>query len=117
MERTIVGRATDLPPGKHLGIMLGNRPVCVANVDGEFVAFRDSCPHQGARLSTGTVGGTMLPSDPHSYQYGLEGCVVRCPWHGWEFDMRTGESLFDRGRRRIAHYEVQVEDGNIVLVH
>ena len=58
----------------------------------------------------------MLPSQPLDYQYGLEGRVLRCPWHGWEFDLETGEKLFDPGcRARVKTYPVAVEDGVVVV--
>jgi nitrite reductase (NADH) small subunit len=115
MATLVVGRADDLPPGQMTTCTIGNRQVCVANASGRLVAFRDACPHQGARLSQGTIGGTMIHSLPQRYAYGLEGCVIRCPWHGWEFDMRFGHALFDPGKRRIASYDVSVENGDIIV--
>lgn len=57
----------------------------------EFIALRDVCPHQGARLSAGQLGGTPLPCRPgEEIEYGRVGQVLTCPWHGWEFDVTTG---------------------------
>jgi nitrite reductase/ring-hydroxylating ferredoxin subunit len=52
------------------------------------------------------VSGTSLPSKVYEYIYGREGCILRCPWHGWEFDLRTGEHLVDPETRL---KEVRVE--------
>jgi 3-phenylpropionate/trans-cinnamate dioxygenase ferredoxin subunit len=115
MPEVIVGRACDLAPGQLVTCIIDGRQVCVANIDGRYVAFRDTCPHQGARLSQGTVAGTMMPSPPHQYKYGMHGCIIRCPWHGWEFDMRSGQAIFDPGRRRLASYDVSVVNGDIAV--
>ena len=91
------------------------REIGIFNVAGRLFAIRNVCPHQGAPLSAGAVGGTMLPSAPHEYVYGLEGRVIRCPWHKFEFDLETGHSLHDPEHMRVATYRVALEDGSIVL--
>ncbi len=57
----------------------------------------------------------MLPSRPQEYRYGLDDSVLRCPWHGWEFDIRTGRSLFDPERMRVTTYPTLVEDGQLFI--
>jgi nitrite reductase (NADH) small subunit len=85
------------------------------NSGGRYFAVRDLCPHQGSALSAGTISGTMMPSDPHCLTYGLDGQVIRCPWHAYEFDLATGRSLFDPIGVRVKTYTVAVDDGLIVL--
>lgn len=114
MERVEVCSADELPPGSRRSVDVGGRAVCVANAGGRLYAIRDVCPHQGASLCAGTVGGTFVPSRPHEYVLGLEGRVIRCPWHGLEFDLETGVSLADP-KVRVRVYPVSVEDGAIVL--
>ena len=65
---------------------VGGRGVALFNVDGEYFALRDVCPHQGARLSDGTVLGWVAPSAPGCYAYEPGRKLVRCPWHGWEYE-------------------------------
>jgi nitrite reductase (NADH) small subunit len=115
VARHAVCRVEELPPGGRRVVTAGGRAIAVLNVDGRLYAIRDACPHQGAALSTGTLGGTFVPSGPHEYVYGLEGRVLRCPWHGFEFDLETGCSLFDPEGVRVRVYPVAVEDG-VVLV-
>lgn len=116
MARVSVCRVEELPPGSRRVVSVEGREIGVLNVDGTLYGVRNRCPHQGAELCRGTVGGTMLPSDPYEYHFGLDGYVLRCPWHGWEFDLRTGEKLFDPGSRvRTKTYPVTVEDGVVVL--
>jgi nitrite reductase (NADH) small subunit len=116
MTRVVVCPAEELPPDGHRTVTVDGRSIGVFNVGGTLYAIRNVCPHQGAELCRGTLGGTMLPSAPYEYEYGLEGRVLRCPWHGWEFDLATGEKLFDpAANARVKTYDVAVEDGNVVL--
>jgi len=91
------------------------RRICVLSVDDRFYALRNQCPHKGAPLCAGTVTGTFLPSLPGEYVYGMEKRVLRCPWHGWEFDLETGRSLFQPDDVRVKVYRVTVEDDDVVL--
>ena len=73
-------------------------------------------PHQVTPLCLGSVTGTTLPSKPGEYVWGMDGQVLRCPWHGWEFDLNTGGGLYDPYRHeRVATYDVKVEDGEVVV--
>lgn len=114
-HRHAVCRLEDLPPGTRRTIDLDGRSICLLNVAGVVYALRDTCPHQGASLCRGTLGSTMMPSSPLEYVVGLEGRVLRCPWHGWEFQIDSGVSLFDP-RIRVKVYPVAIEDGEIILV-
>jgi nitrite reductase/ring-hydroxylating ferredoxin subunit len=85
--------------------------------DGEnYFAIRNVCPHEQAEICKGKVTGTTLTSKPHEYVYGMEGEILVCPWHGWEFDIKTGKSLVDPDRYRIKVYDVSVEN-NRIMVH
>jgi nitrite reductase (NADH) small subunit len=96
-------------------VMVRGRAIGVLRVGDEFFALRNKCPHRGAPLCEGTVSGTFLPAQPHDYDYGLENQVLRCPWHGWEFDLRTGRSLFQPDEVWVKTYRVTVEDGEVFL--
>jgi nitrite reductase (NADH) small subunit len=113
--RQVICKLDDLPPGERRSVDVRGRSLCVFNVDGRLYAVRNVCPHQGASLCLGTVGSTMVTSQPLEYVVGLENLVLRCPWHGWEFRIDTGVSLFDP-KIRVKVYPVAVEDGDIVLV-
>lgn len=115
MYRFEVCPADELPPGARRILRVEGREIAVLNVEGRLFAIRNACPHQGAPLGAGLVGGTMLPSAPHEYVYGMEGQILRCPWHKFEFDLATGRSLHDPERMRAAVYPVAVEDGLVVL--
>ena len=115
MTRVEVCRADELPSGARQVVSVDGREIGLFNVDGRLFAVRNVCPHQGAPLSAGVVGGTMLPSAPHEYVYGMRGRVIRCPWHKFEFDLETGRSIHDPERMCVATYRVTVEGGKVVL--
>lgn len=99
-----------LQPGERKIVQIGKRSIGVFNIHGQLYAIKNSCPHQGAELCRGTVGGTMLPTEkPGQYIYGLDGQILRCPWHFWEFDIKTGESVFVPNNNRVKTYQVDVE--------
>ena len=90
----IVGRIDDLPPGACVSFELPDgSELAIYNVNGEFYATENSCPHRGAPLTEGTM------------------CehIVECGLHGWQFDVRTGECL--TVEERIKTYSVKVEEG------
>ena len=109
MAKHIIGTVSDIPPGKRKLVEVEGRSIGVFNVNGEFCALRNQCPHQGGPLCLGQLTGTMLPSRPGEYRWGREGEILRCPWHGWEFDVTNGKSVFNPHRLRVRSYEVTVE--------
>lgn len=102
--------AQALPPGERTIVEIGRRSIGIFNVKGALYAIKNTCPHQGAELCRGTLGGTMLPSaGPGEYNYAMDGQVLRCPWHFWEFDITTGEMIFVPEPMRVKTYDVAVE--------
>jgi len=109
----VAGRVGDIPPGTRRILELDGRgSVGVFNVDHNFYALRNICPHQGGPLCLGSVHGTsqvQLSEDrPPILEWIREGEILRCPWHRWEFDIRTGQSLFP-SRMRVKTYGVRIE--------
>jgi nitrite reductase/ring-hydroxylating ferredoxin subunit len=109
-----VCRADELVPGERRVVAVEGIEVGVFNLDGKIVAYRNHCPHQGGPVCLGRWGGTTLPSPPGEYVFGRHGRVLVCPWHGWEFDLDTGEALFGR-RVRLAPVETGLVNGTVVL--
>ncbi len=114
-ERATVLPLSDLPPGTSATVEAFGTTIAVFNVEGRIFAVGNNCPHHGGPLCHGRVSGTNLPSRPHEYRYGREGWVLVCPWHGREFDIESGQALFDPSVR-VKVYEARVEDGQIVLM-
>jgi nitrite reductase/ring-hydroxylating ferredoxin subunit len=109
MGRHIIGRVSELPPGERTIVEVEGRSIGVFNVQGQYYALRNRCPHQGAPLCLGAIKGMALPSKPGDYLWGREGEILRCPWHGWEFDITNGRSIFNPHRVRVRTYEVTIE--------
>lgn len=93
-----IAAVEECPPGTAIERVAAGRMVAIANVAGTYHALDGLCPHQGGPLGTGALCGTVLT----------------CPWHGWQFDVRTGRSTFGT---RLAQpcFEVNV-DGDDILV-
>jgi 3-phenylpropionate/trans-cinnamate dioxygenase ferredoxin subunit len=115
----VVGRIGDIPDGGALIVELEGRSIGVFNVDGEIFAIRNRCSHQGGPLCTGdtlpTLRAEVLPSGRIREYWDESSPVVACPWHGWEYDLRTGTLLGDPSRR-VAVYETRVEQDEIRVV-
>ena len=106
-----VARVSELRPGQRKIVEVEGRSIGVFNVHGRYYALRNVCPHQGAPLCRGAIKGAAAPSAPGEYIWEREGEILRCPWHGWEFDITTGRSIFNPHRTRVRSYEVSVSRG------
>ncbi|HEV7276601.1 MAG TPA: Rieske (2Fe-2S) protein [Devosiaceae bacterium] len=115
MARHVVGKASELEPGERLATTIRGRPVVIFNLHGEYYGLLNRCPHQGAELSKGVVGGIAVADGPGEARCIRPGDFIRCPWHGWEFDIRTGQSWCDPGRYSIKQYQVAVERGDAIV--
>ena len=111
MAKYVVASVDEIPPGERKIVEVAGRSIGVFNVGGTFFALRNRCPHQGGPLCTGRLSGFLRADLPGEYQYSRKGEILRCPWHGWEFDVRNGQSWFDPRRTRVRSYEVTVESG------
>ena len=65
------------------------------NIKGEYFGLLNRCPHPGASLCEGPLIGLAQSHNPGEIDYTRQGEIIRCPWHGWEFDIRTGQSYCD----------------------
>ena len=109
MAKHIIATVDEIPAGQRKIVEVAGRSIGVFNVNGDFYAIRNSCPHQGGPLCAGYLTGFVLADKPGEYTYTKRGEIVRCPWHGWEFDIKTGQSWFDPGKTRVRNYKVTVE--------
>jgi nitrite reductase/ring-hydroxylating ferredoxin subunit len=91
-----IAHADELAPGQCCEYLAGERVIALFNVGGAFYALDGICPHQGGPLGKGS----------------LAGCVVTCPWHGFQFDVTTGQHQTSRS---LVHptFRVKVEEGQI----
>jgi 3-phenylpropionate/trans-cinnamate dioxygenase ferredoxin subunit len=112
MAKHVVGRVSDIPDGGRILVTLQGHSVGIFNVGGRFHAVLNRCPHQGAELCLGSVVGRLESSAPGEFRYTPGEVFIQCPWHGWEYDLRTGQSYF---RSRVRAYPVDVEGGEVVV--
>ena len=113
VARLDLGEVEDFPLGECRVLQLGVNEVGVYRFENEVYAIRNWCPHRGAPVCLGQLRGTMLPAEPGQYVPGLEGLVLHCPWHQWEFDLRTGRTVFGTDRRRLITYRVVSEHNHL----
>jgi nitrite reductase/ring-hydroxylating ferredoxin subunit len=114
-SRYIVGTVDDIPPGSRKVLIVNGREIGVFNVNGEYFAVLNRCPHQGGPLCSGRQTGFLVAPTPGDYQLSRPGEVIRCPWHGWEFDLRTGQSWCEPSKVRVRRYDVSVESGETLV--
>lgn len=119
MAEHAVAAADELSDGDRIVAQVAGREVAVFRHDGEYYAYLNWCAHQGGPCCEGTLTGTAVAEyDPETAETELrwerEGEILNCPWHGWEYDLRSGDCLSRRGVSLPA-YPVEVRDGEIVV--
>ena len=99
------GRVVASVGGREVGVL-------VDPVADRLVAIRNRCPHQGGPLCSGMVV-ERIGGRPGTYELQRQS-VLRCPWHGWEFDVESGVCR-DDPRMRVAVYAVRVDNGRVLV--
>jgi nitrite reductase/ring-hydroxylating ferredoxin subunit len=110
-KKHVVAAVSDVPPGGRKCVNAGGRDIVLFNLDGAFFALANRCPHRGGSLCHGRLTGLVQSDEPGAYRYSRRGEIIRCPWHAWEFDIRTGQSWCDPKRVRARPFPVSVEKG------
>lgn len=113
-NRHVVARAEDVPPGSRKIVKVGAREIGVFNVHGSFYALRNLCPHRSGPLCLGRVRPLVVAANFTELDHIREGEILKCPWHQWEFDIKTGQALFDENLR-VKTYRVVQEGEEVVL--
>jgi 3-phenylpropionate/trans-cinnamate dioxygenase ferredoxin subunit len=114
-RKVVAGPVASFPPGQQKSVDVDGRAIAVFNVGGRFYALRDVCPHQGAALSGGVVTSSITATCPGEYEFHPEQKLVRCPWHGWAYDLATGQSWSDPDHSRVRHYPIEIEPGTALI--
>jgi nitrite reductase (NADH) small subunit len=118
--RVHVGGESELPDGERWLVQAGGTTIGVFRVGDSWIAYENTCPHSGGPVCEGFVkpsikavvdeGGRLLTETTDETQLRLS-----CPWHGWDFDLRTGVAIGDP-QRRLRPVAVEVDDGDVYVV-
>jgi nitrite reductase/ring-hydroxylating ferredoxin subunit len=111
-----VCKSEDIEKGQMRAVTVDGKSIVVARTQkGEVYALRNVCPHKGPALSDGSLDGTCFSDTAGEYQLENAGEVLKCPWHNWEFDIKTGCSIFDPENVRVKTFEVTEAEGKVLL--
>jgi 3-phenylpropionate/trans-cinnamate dioxygenase ferredoxin subunit len=92
-------RLEEIKEGELYAVEVDGEPVCLTKVEGQICAFTNNCTHISGPLNEGE----------------LEGCTLTCPWHGAQFDVRTGKVLRGPARQDLHTYSIKIEDETIFV--
>jgi nitrite reductase/ring-hydroxylating ferredoxin subunit len=112
MSQHVICQVDEIPEGTAKRVSVAGRDIAVFNLGDRFAAITSRCPHEGAELCEGKVAAFANANGPGEYFMEDERVMVRCPWHGWEFDLKTGQSYCDPRRMRVKSFEVNVSEGS-----
>jgi nitrite reductase (NADH) small subunit len=111
-----VGAPEDFAPGSITIKTLGDRSVGIINAGDKLYAVLNVCPHALAPVCEGRLTGTLLPSEPGVAVWGLDDRILRCPWHGFEFDLEDGgQTVFTSFKARVRMFPITVQDGEVCV--
>ena len=111
MSRHVVATVDEIAAGRCKRVTVNNRDIGVFNVNGTFYALADRCPHAGGSLCEGMIVGLIQSDGPGQYNVSRPGEFVRCPWHGWEYEISTGQSYCDPKSTVARQFKIAVESG------
>jgi 3-phenylpropionate/trans-cinnamate dioxygenase ferredoxin subunit len=115
MKHYVVAKVHELPPGARKIVPVGGKAgIGVFNINGTFYALKNVCPHKGAPLCAGRLRPHVTCQEVYQLSYERENEILKCAWHSWEFDVKTGQALYDP-HLRVKTYPVTVEGDEIVL--
>jgi 3-phenylpropionate/trans-cinnamate dioxygenase ferredoxin subunit len=115
VTRHVVASVADIKPGEKKLVTVKGREIGVFNVNGEFYALANRCPHEGGPMCEGVVTSLVKTGKVGEYALTRNNEFVRCPWHGWEFEIKTGQSYCDPEDYKVRAFKVAVEPGDALV--
>lgn len=116
LKRSLAASLDELQEAVPRIVTIEGRSIGIIRSNDKIYAVRNLCPHKRAPVCRGLVKGTMLPSEPDQFVFGLENRVLQCPWHGWEFDLETGQAMCHGSKGRLTFYPTEIEDGKVYVL-
>jgi nitrite reductase/ring-hydroxylating ferredoxin subunit len=111
VARYVVADAAEFLEGGRRLVNVAGREIGIFKVGGRFYALRNRCAHQGGPVCEGELLAWLKSERPGDYSFDESRKLLECPWHGWEYDISTGQSWFDPVKTRVRHYPVEIELG------
>ena len=115
--RVVVGKVSDFEDGGRKIVDVNGKSVGVFRIDDQFYAIRNRCPHQWGPLCLGDFAPRAVSSGPGDVHVDDGPPLLACPWHGWEYDLATGQSFAGPGHGLAPAlvYDVDVLPGSEVV--
>ena len=113
--RHVVCPVAELPAGERRIVDIGRRSIGVFHVGERFYAVRNRCPHQGGPLCVGHILGDAVADVPGAAAVSDNPLRIACPWHGWEYDLATGQSFMGPSDPGVKSYGVALEPGEALV--
>jgi nitrite reductase (NADH) small subunit len=110
-----VGACEDFVQGVPRVIEVRGREIGIVRLDEEFFALRNVCPHQYAPICRGFTMSLIVAEGQENVGVDENCQVLVCPWHGWEFDIRTGRAAWGQSSYRVKTYPVRVQGGRVCV--
>jgi nitrite reductase/ring-hydroxylating ferredoxin subunit len=110
-RRHVVATVDEIPAGGRKVVTIRGREIGIFRLGDEYFGLINRCPHQGAALCQGAIVSLLVAPMPGEYGLTRSGEMLRCPWHCWEFDIRTGKSLCDPNSMQARAFNVAVQSG------
>jgi 3-phenylpropionate/trans-cinnamate dioxygenase ferredoxin subunit len=116
-QRFKVGGSSDFAVARMQFADLDGRDVGIIRLrSGELRAIMNRCPHKGAPICKGMVGGVWESSGPGDITHDQSREVLVCPWHGFEFDLKTGKEVFWNRPASLRMYSIEELDGEVFVL-
>lgn len=109
-----LGPLDSFPEGQVKVVKAGRREIGVTRWHGRLYAVNNVCAHQRGPVCRGWLSPRMTAGSPGEMAVEEEAPVIACPWHGWEFDLRTGRAVCDQNFS-LRTYPVRVENGRVLV--
>ena len=113
--RVVVAPLSQFPDGERRIVEVGGRSIGVFRVGARFYGIRNRCPHQGGPLCLGHMLGDAVADAPGDARIAADPLRIACPWHGWEYDLDSGQSFMCPAAPGVRSYGVGRERGSSLL--
>ncbi len=109
-----VGAVNDFADQRVRVVEVGRRQIGIVRWQDAFYAVSNVCTHQRGPLCQGVLSAHLHAAEPGDLTLDRAVPLIACPWHGWEFDVRTGQAILDP-KLRVRTFPVRVADGRVMV--